>query len=627
MFAMLLFASVALVACGGGGADQEDVDGAYNSLMIYDTTLGQIRGGFNVPLEGRNGVEVSWEIGEGSEDFLALGDVYEPSEDGDLREQRILVTRPEEGEEHADITLIATLTKGDASATKEFEGRVMAMPPIDTYDSIADLYNQASVGDDVRITATVVARVGSGYFVSDGTHVLSIFRGGSHDIGQTLEITGQFARWNTLYQISSPDSVEPVGTDDIDLDAIDMTFDELFDEDVFDYSSPTTHGMKYRLEGIVVQGDLAGSGYTNWYLQDVQNPEQFVMFTHYSTDESLDYIATYEGEFISIDVRLYARHGADGFLMFFDQDDVDVDVLELDEELVLGLDKDAVERETYLATEDIALPSEGTRGSEITNWTSSDSDIMDNDGNIVNMPDGIVELTFTADIALGEYSDTLEITVIVVGMDPVSVDDALNTADGELTHVEGVVTGFNFDAPGFYLQDEDGTGIYVRLFSRDEYMLDELEVGNKISIVGEIDRYSSHGNNQKQISGNKVITSNDGGDHDLYVETDMSIEDIINGFVPFDGDNMADDQPGGITNSVIYRIEGNFEIALIDFGDANIDVGLDMNLIFDLDNTEAFGYGEDDVSEGDVITSMTFITERIHFGNYRVVVIDIEFED
>ncbi len=279
-----------------------------------------------------------------------------------------------------------------------------------------------------------------------------------------------------------------------------------------------------------------------------------------------------------------------------------------------------------MTNEDFVLPSEGQRGSVITNWSSSDTSVINDDGEIVALPSGYAEITFTGDIAFGEHEKTVEITVLVVGTDTISVDDALNTADGEYAHVEGVITGFNYHAPGFFIQDADGTGIYVRVFAGEEWMLDELEVGNKITIFGEIDRYYSHGNNQKQISGMKLLTSNDEGDHELNIETDMSFEDIINGYVAFDEETDPLTQPGGITNSVIYTVEGSFTIDLIDFGDANFDVGLDMNIIFDLDNLEWFEIDPDTISEGDVVTSITFITERIHFGNYRVVVIDIEFE-
>lgn len=627
MLALLLFASFALVACGGDNTEETQLQEAYNSLMIYDTQLGQIRGSFNVPLEGRHGVEVSWEIPEDSQPYLELGDVFEPTEEGDLREQRVVVTRPEAEEDHEDIMLIATLTFGDLTMTKEFDGRVMAEVPRDIFESFEDLYTQASIGDDVIVKGVVVARVGSGYFVTDGTHVLSVFRGGSHNIGDELEIAGEYARWNTLYQISDPDNVEVLSTgNEVNLEPTPLTFDELYDEEAFDVTDPRVHGALYEMEGIVVRGDLAGSGYTNYYLQDVEDGSRFFLFTHYSRTEAIGHIGDYEDEYIRITVRLYAKHARDGFMMFFDEANVEIEVLELDEEALLDADIFGLEDQTYMTNEDFVLPSEGQRGSVITNWSSSDTSVINDDGEIVALPSGYAEITFTGDIAFGEHEKTVEITVLVVGTDTISVDDALNTADGEYAHVEGVITGFNYHAPGFFIQDADGTGIYVRVFAGEEWMLDELEVGNKITIFGEIDRYYSHGNNQKQISGMKLLTSNDEGDHELNIETDMSFEDIINGYVAFDEETDPLTQPGGITNSVIYTVEGSFTIDLIDFGDANFDVGLDMNIIFDLDNLEWFEIDPDTISEGDVVTSITFITERIHFGNYRVVVIDIEFE-
>ncbi len=625
----VFFISLSLSACGESEAERI-VEEARASLLIYDTDISQIRGSFNVPLEARGGVEVSWEVSD--ENLLELGDIYE----GDIREQRIIVHRPEEEGNHQDITLTATLTYEDVTATREYEGRVMAQVPTTVYDSFDDLYNEASVGDDVVVRGVVVARVGSGYFVSDGTYVLSVFQGGNFDLGDELEITGSYARWNSLYQISGPDEEELISSgNDYNLDATPLSFADLYDEDTFDTSDPRTHGVLHNLEGIVVRGDLAGSGYTNYYLQDVEDPSRFFLFTHYSRSQALDYLADYQGEYVSIDVRLYANHARDGFLMFFDEADANVEVLELDEQQQLEADISALESATNITNDDFELPEQGPRGSEIDGWSSSDISIIGHDGTINNLPDTFEDVEFTSDIAYGEAEGEVTITVTVVGNSTIDVDSALSVADGDRAHVEGVVTAFSVFHNGFFMQDEDGYGIYVSLADRDLDAFEDVEVGNKITVFGELGRWGNHNNNQRQITGHKLLTSNDEGEHDLVIETEMSLMDIFNDFIPFDEDAHGPAQRGGRTNSMVYTlndlvidhiedehgeyyIEGTFE---------QEDHPLDgMQMIFDIDNMEQFGITEDDLEVGTGIATLTFVTERIHFGNYRVVVIDIELE-
>jgi len=628
MLALLLFASFTLVACGPD-EDELTLEEASASLQIYDTNISMIRGNFYVPLEARGGVEVSWEVSH--PDNLDLDSIREPSDLNPLREQLIRVTRPEPGEDHLDVTLTATLTFGDFSDTREFEGRVMAEEESDAFDSISQLYAEANVGELVTVTGVVVARVGQGYFIWDGEHVLSVFRGGTYNLGDELEVTGNYAKWHSLYQIASPENVNVINTGvDFDIEAIEISFAELFDTDEFDYSDPHNHGLKYQLEGIVVQGDLAGSGYTNWYLQSIDNPEHFVMFTHYSRGAALDYIATYDGEYISIDVHMYARHGSDGFLFFFDEDNVDVEVLELDVEAQLDADIAALTGDDHLTADDFTLPTEGPRGTTFSDWTSSDDTIIADNGTIVDLPTDYAVVEFTGTATLEEHTKDVTITVIVVGNETISVDAALDLPDGDMVHVEGLVTGFNFDSPGFYIQDEaDGTGIFVRIFDRDIHLLDEVAVGNKITIFGELDRYVSFGNNQRQISGSKLITSNDGQENELYIETEMTIEDILRGFIPW-LDDMEPYQRGGETNSRIYTIEDVVITDINQYGDVIINIGeadIKMHLIFDLDNAIDLGVDAEDIAADILIESMTFITERIHFGNYRVVLVDLELGD
>lgn len=632
MIVALFFISIGLTACGESEAERI-VEEARASLQIYDTDISQIRGSFNVPLQARGGVEVSWEVSD--ENLLELGDVYEPSEEGDLREQRILVTRPAEDEDHADITLIATLTYEDATSTREFDGRVMAEVPTTVYDAFEDIFEEATLGDNIVVRGIVIGRVGQGYFLWDGEHAFSVYGGGNHNLGDEVEVTGEYAKYYTLHQIGGPDNEEVISTGNDyaleDIGVVDSSISEML---ALDFEDPRTHGLPYRIEGIVVEGDLVGSGFTNWYIQSVDDTSEFVMITHFNHTNSIGKISEYEGEYISITVSIYTDHATNKLLTYFDYDNVDIDILELDEQQQLDSDIGALEDQSFMTTDAVDLPSEGPRGSVISNWSSSNASVIDNAGSVQSAPTDYAEVDFTADIAYGDATGEVTITVTVVGNQIVNVDNVLSKADGEKAHVEGVVTAFDIFNTGLFMQDEAGNAIYVRIFDTEADMFADVEVGNKITVFGEVDRYASWGNNQKQISSNKLLTSNDGGNHELVIETEMSLMDILSGFVPFDEEEHGATQPGGMTNSKIYTLE-NVVIGDIDeYGAYFLEGALDddtheldgMHMIFDEDNLELLNIDPSDIEIGTEIASITFVTERIHFDNYRIVVIDIELE-
>lgn len=624
IFALLFVTSFAIAACGETvDEDQQDVNSARDTLVL--SGLDSIRGDKWVPAEGRFDTTITWETDE--PDWIAPTDETRENDAG-MQEVKLAVTRPGPGEDHVDVTLTATISKGDAEATREFEGSVRAEDPVDHYDSIDDLYNTATVNDLVSVTGVVVARVGSGYFISDGEYALSIFRGGTFDLGDEITVTGHYAGWNTLRQLSDIENEELHETgQDYDMEPIEITIEEFNNE--LDLEDPRTHGMRYEVSGFLNHTD-AYTGYDDYILESLQS-DDYLIFTHYALDEQDEFLEDYEGEYITITVHLYARH-TDGILVFIDPGTAEVDIGEMDVEDLFNQDVDNLESTNFMTYDsDIDLPAEGENGTSFTNWQSGNTDLIADDGTFVDSPADSQYVTFTADAELGEHTTTVEIEV-AMGGEPMSIADAMALDDGELVHVEGTVVGFDayFEPSNIFIQDEDGTGINVRLFDRDVEPFGDVEVGNKITVLGELDRYTSWGNNDRQISGTKMLTSNDGENHDLYIEDSYTIEDIITGFNLYDEEG-DDNQPGGMTNSRIYTLD-NVTVDNLDehgyvFVDGAYDMGMDdpSQLTFELDTVDEL---DEDTFEGPVeLDSITFITQRVHFDNYRIIVVDMELAD
>ena len=530
MIALLFGFSFGLAACNG----EEDVvddeallEEAVDALAIYSTDMNDIRGSFRVPLQGRNGTTITWEVTPDS--VAEMGATYE----GDMDEQLVSITPPEYGEGSVDITLTATITLNDAETTQSFDGVVKELPEGTTaYGSFAELYDNAEVGDTVIVSGIVVHTVGDSYFIWDGEETLSVFRGGDVELGDQVELRAEYASYHSLYQLSSPDeeTVISSGHDHSvsDIGVVESSVEEFLE---IDSDNKGIHGMPHRVEGMIVEGDLAGTGYTNYYIQDTNDPDQFILMYHAQNAGSLDWLGDHEGEIVDITISLYAEHSSDGHIAFFDENNFEYEVLDIDEEAMLNVGIQEIENRSFTTSgDDVNLPSESGNGTEFSNWTSSNPDLMSNEGEFVNQPEENTSVTFTGDAdftfdgetATGEAS--LEVTVI--GTETMSVTNSLSQDEGEFVHIEGNVTSFPVFSGdnGYFIQDEDGTAIRIM----DDH---DVILGNKVSVAGYLEYHTQYqADNTVYRIQDAHLTSNDDKSNDVTVISDESIEDVANDF-------------------------------------------------------------------------------------------------
>ncbi len=334
LLTMLFFASFLFVACGNGEDPQADVDDAIARIPV--SGLGDTTSDFWLPIEGRHDTSISWESDQ--PDYLKVTEetrqrVLEEDDAGNpIRTQqqvKLEVTRPEIGEAHVDFTLTATVTKGDAEATREYFGRVLAEDPADEYETIADLHATANINDLVQITGIIIARMPINLYIYDGEHVISVYGVDMDDyaLGQKIEVIGQYSLWQTLWQVSSVERVIVLEEDqDYDLDDIMIESSvEAINDMVLSKGdnpeAPLKHGMPY-----LVTGYIEDHPDDNWIFRSADSDERLI-FTYNQSSESDDILTDYEGQLVELAVHINARI-TDGVLIFIDKDNYVLNVLD-----------------------------------------------------------------------------------------------------------------------------------------------------------------------------------------------------------------------------------------------------------------------------------------------------------
>ena len=187
-----------------------------------------------------------------------------------------------------------------------------------------------------------------------------------------------------------------------------------------------------------------------------------------------------------------------------------------------------------------------------------------------------------------------EIVVDVEGYNDVAA--TLDEDDGETTLTRGVVTAYPaFDyQSGFFIQDEDGTAIFVR----DDK---DVDIGNKVLLEGTLETYTDHDNNRPELE-DVTLIHNDEEDHEIYVIDGMSAEEI------------AEEHPD--TQSKRYRVE-NLEIVKIEHDSFFFDTG-DADMLIEFDYRSYGQHLEDELEVEDTIEWAEFNVFDVFHGDLRL---------
>lgn len=464
--ALLLIAGVfTLAACNTEPETNEDlvlVEEARDALLI--SGLDRVTSDLTLPTAGRNETTVTWS----SSDTDVIGN------DG-------TVTRPAEGEDNATVTLTATVTLNEESATRSFEALVVAFEPSNLFTDFTELYDESAINDLVTVEGLVSTVFDGGFFVFDGAEYVGVYMGsggtggGVVEIGDEVAVTGLYARYYTLYQLSEVENVEVLSTGN----TVDITGDESTIEAVnaLDSQDPLIHGDFYELTGTLVQK----GEFNNLFLESDESDDEVLIY-YYSDEDSLTALEEYLGRTITVSLAYYTDHASNGIMMSYYGDGSDVVVAELSDAQKLALDIEVLEETIfYTAGDALTLPTTGANGTAYTNWESEDLTLIASDGSYVAAPTEPTDVTFTATATLGDETDTVEITVSSLAV--ISIEDALDVDPGGYVMFTGKVVEVISGNSGFYVYDETGL-IYVRDTDFYDDNKDDIEIGDSWTFVG-----------------------------------------------------------------------------------------------------------------------------------------------
>jgi glycosidase len=455
-----------LAACGGStepvNEDQAAVDNARDSLIV--SGLDRVTGNLNLPTAGRNGTTVTW-----------------TSSNPSVISNTGQVTRPEEGQSNAVVTLTATVRLNEASAQRTFEALVLAFEPSNSFTDWPTLYEASSINDLVTIEGLVSNVFDGGFFVFDGQYHMGVYvgsggtGGGLVEVGDEVRVTGSYARYYTLYQLSDlQETVVLSSGNELDIPVTPITIEEFA---ALDLDDPLVHGQFFEVTGTLV----AKGNFNNLFLEsDASDAEILVYF--YSDAASLAALDPFIGRTITITLAYYTLHTLNGIMASYYGDGSEVVIAELTEAQKLALDRDVLLGTRFLTFgDDITLPSTGANDTVFSDWKSSNTDLILDDGSYVVMPGTPTNVTFTVTATNGEETQELEVTVRSLA--EVSIEDALKVPSGEFVMFTGKVVEIIAPNSGFYVYDETGL-IYVRDTAFWSANRDDVKIGDSWTFVG-----------------------------------------------------------------------------------------------------------------------------------------------
>ncbi len=385
------------------------------------------------------------------------------------------ITRPAIGEGNATVTLTATITKGTESLTKAFDVIIKEEDPSNAYASIADLHDSL-LGDVVEFQGIVTSTFDGGYFLTDGTYALGVYNVASTldiVVGDEVFVKGEYAMYNTLYQINYVTEETIISSDNATLLVpVVKTVAEML---ALDSSDKLIHGLPYTVTGTLIE---AGE-YSNLFISDGTND---LLIYYYSLEASLDALLVELGKEVTITVVYYTDHGTNGPMVSFDGGAADIVISELSDVDALAADiENAGLLLPAITVGDIVLPTEGANGSLFTDWVSDDLAVMLSDGTFVARGAETLVVTFTATATKGVETGTATIEVIVPILS--TIGEVLGMSYGDYFEVAGVV--YEESHYGFYIHLN---GEYI--FVYDNSFLDDIAPGDEITVLGHRGEYS-----------------------------------------------------------------------------------------------------------------------------------------
>lgn len=363
------------------------------------------------------------------------------------------VTLPTSGQK--DVKLVATLTLGDVSTTKEFTIRVGEVAP----STIAEVLAATNNTYKFMITGTVLGYNGHGQIsVADETGAITVYP--SEDaanlallVGKQVRIIGSRTVYRGLIQLGSPEvtNLELDGTMPV---ATDLRTIDLWDaESLLPFQSNLVSVSNLKVKEVIANE----YGNVELILEDEVTLKtiRFYWDSRQPLVGSSDFIKGLKvGDYVSFTNALLTWRSNNGAIGIHAAAQVAVgESPVLTDEEELALDKQLLELPANV-TESLVLPVTLTNGTTVV-WTSSVPATIANDGTFVQ-PASDTPVTLTAALTNGEETDTKVFEVVAKG--PIAASTLKYTIDfgtfntngtgygaGDLTFENGDAKSYTFN--------------------------------------------------------------------------------------------------------------------------------------------------------------------------------------
>ncbi len=397
------------------------------------------------------------------------------------------VTMPAQGQ--TEVTLTATLTKGDATKTTTIKINVGELEVL----TVSQVLEQA-IGSKVRFKGVVTGILTNRTFaVQDETSAIAIYVATADVaawlalVGKEVEVIGSRAAFGGLQQINPlevktiKDGIIPFAEN---IDGVPLTAEGLL-----------PFMAKHVIRTNLVVDSLPAQSFGNVLaiLKDPVTGETIPLFWDSRVVVADGNIANLQvGDVISLlgvpviwtsNLPRFAYSHASQIYMGIYVEATDAEKAELVANAI-KIDLEVEENKV------MDLPTSGGYGSTIV-WSSSDDAVIDGATGLVALPaTGNVTVTLTALVTVGEETFTKEFSV-VVGVIVRTVATARTMDVGDIITVEAIVTANNLSGTSFRIFFEDDTaGIAGFVSSPSTELQGLLTVGNKVRITGKIGAFS-----------------------------------------------------------------------------------------------------------------------------------------
>ena len=603
-----------VAGCGGdddpvGPTDATLVTEATTALLLTD--LNEVTDDLDLPTGGLHSSVITW-----------------ASSDDTVITSAGAVTRPAVGVDNAVITMTATITIGDESATKEFDVRVIAaVPTLDvtiaelnahTYDATEDEYiEDIAVGTDLVVTGVVFDIVeGAGFQISDGTGFTYIYAGTSEGValGDNVKVTGQKVIYYGLPEVGSVSSTEVLSSGNT-LPAYEVTsIVDLFDEDGYDtiyWSKPIT------ITGLV---SVSSGGDAILTATDTEGATYDVVVYYKSFPAQITALVALEGQIATADVIIYGYHDGLGAWRVTVAEGASITAVVATDAEILASEVGQLDLGVLTEVLDnLTLPTVGANDGTTISWASDNEAVVSTAGVVNRVIGSDTTVVLTATITVGDETDTKVFTATVKDADyavaTITVAEAIATDAEVITSSGSVGTGADVVVQGIVtaiigsskivLQDAAG-GPGITTYTSDFNDDNTFALGDEVIIRGTHVVYFG-----LQELTDLVLVSVVSSGNTVQLSTTTTAANIIDNFVaaPYalQGLNAT------LTNLQVISVDyaaksGNIVVAPTD--------DLTSLLIF---SAYDISYS-DSLEVGDILTEVTVVIWDYYYSASRVII-------